>query len=146
MKKLTLVFLFITLYLNSISQNREFVSIYPASPYNNSIEIYKFDNNDTVYMALLSSTDDRDYIQTFTIGCDIIETIENINILYSICNINNLNKIYYFVDSYSEPFYFYVTKSEFNVYINFKFINNYGVYLIDKGQLRKALQNTQKYK
>lgn len=110
------------------------------------MEIYKFDNDDKVYLSLLSSTDDRDYIQTFVIGCDIIETIENINILYSICNINNLNKIYYFVDSYSEPFYFYVTKSEFNVYINFKFINNYGVYLIDKGQLRKALQNTQKYK
>lgn len=146
MKKLTLVFLFVILYLNSISQNREFVSIYPASPYNNSMEIYKFDNDDKVYLSLLSSTDDRDYIQTFVIGCDIIETIENINILYSICNINNLNKIYYFVDSYSEPFYFYVTKSEFNVYINFKFINNYGVYLIDKGQLRKALQNTQKYK
>lgn len=146
MKKLTLVFLFITFYLTSISQNREFVSIYPASPYNNSMEIYKFDNDDKVYLSLLSSTDDRDYIQTFVIGCDIIETIENINILYSICNINNLNKIYYFVDSYSEPFYFYVTKSEFNVYINFKFINNYGVYLIDKGQLRKALQNTQKYK
>lgn len=146
MKKLTLVFLFITLYLNSISQNREFVTIYPASPYNNSMEIYKFDNDDKVYLSLLSSTDDRDYIQTFVIGCDIIETIENINILYSICNINNLNKIYYFVDSYSEPFYFYVTKSEFNVYINFKFVNNYGVYLIDKGQLRKALQNTQKYK
>lgn len=146
MKKLTLVFLFVILYLNSISQNREFVSIYPASPYNNSMEIYKFDNDDKVYLSLLSSTDDRDYIQTFVIGCDIIETIENINILYSICNINNLNKIYYFVDSYSEPFYFYVTKSEFNVYINFKFVNNYGVYLIDKGQLRKALQNTQKYK
>lgn len=146
MKKLTLVFLFVILYLNSISQNREFVSIYPASPYNNSMEIYKFDNDDKVYLSLLSSTDDRDYIQTFVIGCDIIETIENINILYSICNINNLNKIYYFVDSYSEPFYFYVTKSEFNVYINFKFINNYGVYLIDKGQLGKALQNTQKYK
>lgn len=143
MKKLTLVFLFVTLYLNSISQNREFVSIYPASPYNNSMEIYKFDNNDKVYLSLLSSTDDRDYIQTFVIGCDIIETIENINILYSICNINNLNKIYYFVDSYSEPFYFYVTKSEFNVYINFKFVNNYGVYLIDRKKLTNALQQIQ---
>lgn len=143
MKKLTLVFLFVILYLNSISQNREFVSIYPASPYNNSMEIYKFDNDDKVYLSLLSSTDDRDYIQTFVIGCDIIETIENINILYSICNINNLNKIYYFVDSYSEPFYFYVTKSEFNVYINFKFVNNYGVYLIDRKKLTNALQHIQ---
>ena len=109
MKKLTLVFLFVTLYLNSISQNREFVSIYPASQYNNSMEIYKFDNDDKVYLSLLSSTDDRDYIQTFVIGCDIIETIENIHNLYSLCDTNNLNKTYYFVDSYSEPFYFYVT-------------------------------------